>query len=517
MHFGDLDDPDSEVSPPAARRGRSTRCMPGGGHGAAHLLPGLGIEADLGDHRDLTITRAQRAGRPAAPRLGLGDPGLPVPRRPGRRDDDHRRLLPARRGALREEQRASAPAAGARASSAQPRHAGAVPRPRAQALRLAALHHLRGRARRCRGAPGSCVLVYPALAADLLLRAARGSCAGSGPALRSVPTALLRSRPRRARWIAACNIVLGVALGIYTGVLLSALGARPLWNSALLGPLFLVSGLSAPRPSSTWWRATADERELLAKADNIFLVVELVVHRPVPRRTARPSQAHAAAARLVLGGPFTAVFWVVVVGLGIVVPLVIQIARGASPDPAHAGRAAAGDRRRPGCSVSSSSQAGPGQPLEPADPQEGHPMSTRQSALLTPTRRQCHAAARAGPRRPYTNPYLAGIGLGLVLLAAFVLMGRGLGRLGRRQRRWSPGSSNAVAPAHAQRPTSAGRATSRTASDTRSRSGWCSRCWACSSGAFLSGLLARRCAARSRRGRACRRARSPGSPSPAAR
>ena len=28
---------------------------------------------------------------------------------------------------------------------------------------------------------------------------------------------------------------------------------------------------------------------------------------------------------------------------------------------------------------------------------------------------------------PYMNPYLAGIGLGLVLLSAFVVMGRGLG------------------------------------------------------------------------------------------
>jgi uncharacterized membrane protein YedE/YeeE len=32
--------------------------------------------------------------------------------------------------------------------------------------------------------------------------------------------------------------------------------------------------------------------------------------------------------------------------------------------------------------------------------------------------------------RPYANPYLAGIGLGLVLLAAFVFMGRGLGASG---------------------------------------------------------------------------------------
>ena len=55
-------------------------------------------------------------------------------------------------------------------------------------------------------------------------------------------------RPRAASSCASigvANIVLGVALGIYTGILLSSLGARPLWNSALLGPLFLASGLSA--------------------------------------------------------------------------------------------------------------------------------------------------------------------------------------------------------------------------------------------------------------------------------
>jgi len=39
-------------------------------------------------------------------------------------------------------------------------------------------------------------------------------------------------------------------------------------------------------------------------------------------------------------------------------------------------------------------------------------------------------AERAREARPYMNPYLAGIGLGLVLLAAFVLVGRGLGASG---------------------------------------------------------------------------------------
>jgi hypothetical protein len=40
------------------------------------------------------------------------------------------------------------------------------------------------------------------------------------------------------------------------------------------------------------------------------------------------------------------------------------------------------------------------------------------------------AAAKARVAQPYMNPYLAGIGLGLVLLSAFVLVGRGLGASG---------------------------------------------------------------------------------------
>jgi uncharacterized protein len=38
-------------------------------------------------------------------------------------------------------------------------------------------------------------------------------------------------------------------------------------------------------------------------------------------------------------------------------------------------------------------------------------------------------SARVAPR-PYADPYLAGVGLGLVLLASFVLAGRGLGASG---------------------------------------------------------------------------------------
>jgi hypothetical protein len=53
------------------------------------------------------------------------------------------------------------------------------------------------------------------------------------------------------------------------------------------------------------------------------------------------------------------------------------------------------------------------------------------------------------PVTPYANPYLAGVGLGLVLLAAFVLVGRGLGASGAFSSTIS-WLTSLVAPGHAQ-------------------------------------------------------------------
>ena len=50
--------------------------------------------------------------------------------------------------------------------------------------------------------------------------------------------------------------------------------------------------------------------------------------------------------------------------------------------------------------------------------------------------------------KPYSNPYLVGIGLGLVLLAAFLIMGRGLGASGATSTLVAVGVQK-VAPEHA--------------------------------------------------------------------
>ncbi|MDK9698931.1 MAG: YeeE/YedE family protein [bacterium] len=57
-------------------------------------------------------------------------------------------------------------------------------------------------------------------------------------------------------------------------------------------------------------------------------------------------------------------------------------------------------------------------------------MSDVSAAILTNQPHSNPAEAVVKKPQPYSNPYLAGIGLGLVLLAAFVVMGRGLGASG---------------------------------------------------------------------------------------
>lgn len=119
-------------------------------------------------------------------------------------------------------------------------------------------------------------------------------------------------------------IVAGIGLGIYTGILLGAFGARPLWNSALLGPLFLLSGLSTAAAFGHLVSGDHDERARLAELDVRFLGAELLALVLLLIGLATSSSAGREAAGLVLGGAYTAVFWVLIVGLGIVVPGAVQ-------------------------------------------------------------------------------------------------------------------------------------------------------------------------------------------------
>jgi Formate-dependent nitrite reductase, membrane component len=63
---------------------------------------------------------------------------------------------------------------------------------------------------------------------------------------------------------------------------------------------------------------------MLAGADNSFLTIELALLALFLIGHLTSTEVHQQAAGLLLGGPYTAVFWIFVIGAGILLPLLLQ-------------------------------------------------------------------------------------------------------------------------------------------------------------------------------------------------
>jgi formate-dependent nitrite reductase membrane component NrfD len=128
-----------------------------------------------------------------------------------------------------------------------------------------------------------------------------------------------------AAGLRAANLWAGVALGMYTGILLSTLGARALWGSALLGPLFLVSGISTGAALLLLLGLSEAERQLVARWDRLAMGLELVVLALFLVGLVTSGADGRSAAGLLLSGAYTGPFWALVVIGGLVVPLVLEL------------------------------------------------------------------------------------------------------------------------------------------------------------------------------------------------
>lgn len=120
-------------------------------------------------------------------------------------------------------------------------------------------------------------------------------------------------------------IFLAVILGIYTGILLSAFNARPLWNNSILGPLFLVSGMSTGVAAVMWMSKSHEERKILSRIDLLLILIELFFITHMIMGALAGSQVMIQAANLFLGGEFTVSFWVFVIVLGLLFPATLEI------------------------------------------------------------------------------------------------------------------------------------------------------------------------------------------------
>jgi protein NrfD len=145
----------------------------------------------------------------------------------------------------------------------------------------------------------------------------------SWPWVERLRTLAVTYRPM-LRWI---NLLVGAALGIYTGVLLGALGgARPMWNSALLGPLFLVSGASTGAALMMLFPLHHDEHDALRQWDMGTIALEVVLlFLFIIGLLTGGGQLGRDAASMFLGGAYTATFWSLVILAGLVIPFALKV------------------------------------------------------------------------------------------------------------------------------------------------------------------------------------------------
>jgi formate-dependent nitrite reductase membrane component NrfD len=130
---------------------------------------------------------------------------------------------------------------------------------------------------------------------------------------------------KNRKLIAWPMVIYAVILGIYTGILLSAFNARPLWNTTILGPLFLVSGMSTGAACILLMSKSHAERKIISRLDLLFIVVELFFITHMIMGFLAGSEVQIQAAQLFLGGEFTVSFWVFVIILGLLFPATLEV------------------------------------------------------------------------------------------------------------------------------------------------------------------------------------------------
>jgi formate-dependent nitrite reductase membrane component NrfD len=130
---------------------------------------------------------------------------------------------------------------------------------------------------------------------------------------------------RHKKILAWIMLVYAIILGIYTGILLSAFNARPLWNTSILGPLFLTSGLSAGAAVTLILSKDKAERKQFARIDLVLIGIELFLIIHMFMGFLASTQVQIEAAQLFLGGPYTMSFWIFVVILGMLFPGILEI------------------------------------------------------------------------------------------------------------------------------------------------------------------------------------------------
>jgi formate-dependent nitrite reductase membrane component NrfD len=137
--------------------------------------------------------------------------------------------------------------------------------------------------------------------------------------------------------VAGFGIPISIGVGIYTGVLLGALTARPFWNNPMLPMLFLISAMMTGSASICFvgcfirgFRGMSREaintnKFMIHSIDFTLMVFSMIAVFLFVLGLYVSPRSSVAAVHLIMGGEFTLLFWTLVVGVGILLPLALEV------------------------------------------------------------------------------------------------------------------------------------------------------------------------------------------------
>ncbi|MFV2092873.1 MAG: NrfD/PsrC family molybdoenzyme membrane anchor subunit [Hyphomicrobiales bacterium] len=149
-----------------------------------------------------------------------------------------------------------------------------------------------------------------------------------------------KAKLRRA--MAWAGLPLGIAVAIYTGVMLGAMPSRPFWNSPVLALLFLMSALSGGVAGILFLKAVFDHRPpagdaeaavktdnssyLLSASDMMLIGFELLAVFLFIMFAYLTVGAQKIAISVILpGGTLSSLFWIGFVLIGLLIPAIIEL------------------------------------------------------------------------------------------------------------------------------------------------------------------------------------------------
>jgi formate-dependent nitrite reductase membrane component NrfD len=147
--------------------------------------------------------------------------------------------------------------------------------------------------------------------------------------LRFLPETLPYRRIKRV--VCSIGIVLALGTALYTGALLYVVRAVPFWNTLILPALFVVSAISTGMGLTIDLGATLAIRTVQRRFNHLPLIHMVLIGLEIALLAlllvVSLSQGGEAAesAKLIMTGPGSVAFWLLVVGFGMVYPFMVHV------------------------------------------------------------------------------------------------------------------------------------------------------------------------------------------------